>query len=134
MAKLTSPARSATAQSGPDINNRPRPLPPLSATGPRFAFAASTVVTLLLLIFILQNGQRSDVHFFGAHGHLPMGIALLFAALFGVLLVTMHATVRIIQLRLLARRHGATYTTATHPDPTVPDTNRGAGVQAGPRS
>jgi uncharacterized integral membrane protein len=66
------------------------------------ALAASALVLLLLLIFILQNGQRSDVHFLGAHGQLPMGVALLLAAVFGVLLVTVPATVRILQLRRLA--------------------------------
>ncbi|RZU76643.1 hypothetical protein EV384_5309 [Micromonospora kangleipakensis] len=36
-----------------------------------------------------------------------MGVALLLAAVFGVLLETMHATMRrIIQVRLLTRRHG----------------------------
>lgn len=66
---------------------------------------AFAVVLLLLLIFILQNGQRSDVYFLGAHGHLPMGIALLLAAVFGVLLVALPTAVRILQLRLMAARH-----------------------------
>ena len=61
-------------------------------------------VLLLLLIFILQNGQRSDVYFLGAHGRLPMGVALLLSAIVGVLLVTLPAAVRIVQLRLVARR------------------------------
>jgi uncharacterized integral membrane protein len=63
------------------------------------------VVLLLLLIFVLQNGQRSDVYFLGAHGHLPLGVALLLSAIFGVLLVALPTVVRIIQLRLMAARH-----------------------------
>jgi uncharacterized integral membrane protein len=63
-----------------------------------------SVVLLLLLIFVLENGQRADVSFLGAHGHLPMGVALLFAAVCGILLVALPGTGRIVQLRLLNRR------------------------------
>ena len=69
------------------------------------AAALFAVVLLLLLIFILQNGQRVSVGYFGAHGHLPLGVALLLAAVLGVLLVVIRGTARIIQLRITARRH-----------------------------
>lgn len=69
------------------------------------ASALFALTLLLLLIFILENGQRADIGFFGAHGHLPLGIALLLAAILGVLLVVIPGTGRIIQLRMLARRH-----------------------------
>jgi uncharacterized integral membrane protein len=70
------------------------------------ALVVAALVFLLLLIFILQNGQRAQVSFLGAHGHLPMGVALLLAAVFGVLLVALPGTARIIQLRMLGRRRG----------------------------
>jgi uncharacterized integral membrane protein len=73
---------------------------------------------LLLLIFILQNGQRAEVSFLGAHGHLPMGVALLLAAIFGVLLVALPGTARIIQLRMLSRRGGTA--AAPRPSPAEP--------------
>lgn len=133
MARFMRPARSTIVQSGPEINNRPRPVPHTRTGRSLVAFAASAFVLLLLLILILQNGQRADVHFFGAHGQLPMGLALLLAAVFGALLVTMHGTMRrIIQLRPWTRRHGNPYTTATstRPDPTA-DTDPGAGVPEG---
>jgi len=63
------------------------------------------VVLLLLLIFILENSRSVDVAFFGAHGHLPLGVALLLAAVLGILLVVIPGTARIIQLRRTARRH-----------------------------
>ena len=63
------------------------------------------VVLLLLLIFILQNGQKVDIAYMGAHGHLPLGVALLLAAVCGVLLVVLAGTARISQLRATARRH-----------------------------
>jgi len=63
------------------------------------------VILLLLLIFILQNGQKVDISYMGAHGHLPLGVALLLAAVCGVLLVVLAGTARISQLRATARRH-----------------------------
>jgi uncharacterized integral membrane protein len=69
------------------------------------AAALSALVLLLLLIFILENGQRVSISYFGAHGHLPLGVALLLAAVLGALLVVIPGTGRIIQLRITARRH-----------------------------
>jgi uncharacterized integral membrane protein len=63
------------------------------------------VVLLLLLIFILQNGTKVDVSYMGAHGHLPLGVALLLSAVCGVLLVVLAGAARISQLRTVARRH-----------------------------
>jgi uncharacterized integral membrane protein len=63
------------------------------------------VILLLLLIFILQNGKTVDVSYMGAHGHLPLGVALLLAAVCGVLLVVLAGAARISQLRRVARRH-----------------------------
>ena len=63
------------------------------------------VILLLLLIFILQNGQKVDISYLGMHGHLPLGVALLLAAVCGLLLVVLAGTARIGQLRATARRH-----------------------------
>ena len=63
------------------------------------------VILLLLLIFILQNGRTVDVSYMGAHGHLPLGVAMLLAAVGGVLLVVLAGAARIAQLRTVARRH-----------------------------
>jgi uncharacterized integral membrane protein len=85
------------------------------------ALIVAAFVLLLLLIFILQNGQEAQVSFLGAHGSLPMGVALLLAAVFGVLLVALPGTARIIQLRVLGRRAGSTPTA----DPPVIAQHRG---------
>jgi uncharacterized integral membrane protein len=69
------------------------------------ASGAFAVVLLLLLIFILENGKSVDVAYFGAHGHLPLGVALLLAAVLGILMVVIPGTARIVQLRMTARRH-----------------------------
>lgn len=77
------------------------------------------VVLLLLLIFVLQNGQDAKISYFGAHGSLPQGVALLLAAVFGILLVALPGTARIIQLRIRDRRYrGAARTRPTDAPPT----------------
>lgn len=43
-------------------------------------------VVLLLLVFMLENSQRLDIRYFGVNGHLPLRVALLLAALLGILL------------------------------------------------
>jgi lipopolysaccharide assembly protein A len=63
------------------------------------------LVLLLLLIFILENSAKVKISFFGASGHLPLGVALLFAAVLGILLVALPGTARIVQLRRTARQH-----------------------------
>jgi uncharacterized integral membrane protein len=73
------------------------------------------LVLLLLLIFVLENGQRTEISFFGQHGHLPMGVALLLAAVCGILLVAIPGTARIIQLRIRDRRHRTSAATPEAP-------------------
>ncbi len=83
----------------------PRPPVPSRVGAAWLAAIMFALVLLFLLIFILQNGQTVEVSFFGAHGHIPMGIALLLAAIFGVLLVAIPGSARIVQLRIRDRRH-----------------------------
>lgn len=64
----------------------------------------SALVLILLLIFILQNSDPARIAFFGWDGTLPTGVALLFAAVAGVLLVAVPGSVRIAQLRRQARQ------------------------------
>src|SRR2546421_13087206 len=74
----------------------PHRLPRSRAGGLWVALVAFALVLLLLMIFILENGQRADVYFLGAHGHLPLGVAVLLSAIFGVLLVAVPTAVRIV--------------------------------------
>ena len=66
----------------------------------------SALVLILLLVFILQNLQSIEINFLGLSGQLPTGVALLLAAVAGVLLVAIPGTGRILQLRRAARRRG----------------------------
>ncbi len=64
----------------------------------------SAVVLMFLLIFIVQNIEPTRIRFLGTEGTLPIGVALLFAAALGVLLVAIPGYLRILQLRRLARK------------------------------
>ncbi|HVL84748.1 MAG TPA: lipopolysaccharide assembly protein LapA domain-containing protein [Pseudonocardia sp.] len=66
----------------------------------------SAIVLVFLLVFILQNGQLVQINFLGWSGNLPTGVALLLAAVAGLLLVAIPGTARILQLRRAARRGG----------------------------
>ncbi|WP_216216266.1 lipopolysaccharide assembly protein LapA domain-containing protein [Amycolatopsis aidingensis] len=64
------------------------------------------LVLILLLIFILQNQDGVTVTFLGLSGSLPLGVALLLAAVAGALLVALLGAARILQLRRRFRRAG----------------------------
>jgi lipopolysaccharide assembly protein A len=88
----------------------PPPLPqhkirPTRLSGLWFAVVFFAVILLFLLIFILQNGRAVDVSYLGAHGHLPLGVAMLLSAVCGVLLTILAGAARISQLHAVARRH-----------------------------
>ena len=66
--------------------------------------ALGAVILVLLLVFILMNGQHVQVHLYGAHWDAPLGVALLFAAALGLLLVVVPGAGRIFQLRRAGKR------------------------------
>jgi putative membrane protein len=66
------------------------------------------VLLVSILVFILQNSQRVRMRFLMVDGTLPLGVALLFAALLGALLVLVAGAARVLQLRVVARRHRRT--------------------------
>ena len=59
----------------------------------------ATLVLTLLLVFILQNTKRVKISYFTAHGAMPLGVALLLAAIGGVLFAGVVGSLRIWQLR-----------------------------------
>ena len=99
----TTPEQAAPAQTEPALPQHKIRRTRISGLWVSVGFFA--VVLLLLLIFILQNGTKVDISYMGAHGHLPLGVALLLSAVCGVLLVVLAGAARISQLRTVARRH-----------------------------
>jgi uncharacterized integral membrane protein len=95
------------------------------------AAALFALVLLLLLIFILENGHKVDIAYFGAHVQSPLGVALLLAAILGVLLVLIPTAARIMQLRMAARRqsHVAAKDAARAPATTAEKPSSGAAGQ-----
>lgn len=63
------------------------------------------VILVAILIFIFQNLKDARISFVTLHGRFPLGLALLFAAVLGALLAVCVGVVRMVQLRLLARRN-----------------------------
>jgi uncharacterized integral membrane protein len=62
------------------------------------------IVLILLLIFILENTQKVGVTYFAQTAKIPLAVAMLLAAVAGVLLAAIAGTLRIIQLRRRVKR------------------------------
>lgn len=118
-------AAAGQAAQKPSTRRRGRSAQPTAVTPSRLggmwtALTSGAIVLLLLLIFILENGRSVDIVYFGAHGHLPLGVALLLAAILGVLLVLIPGGGRMLQLRRAARRHAARAAEQPTNPPTAP--------------
>jgi uncharacterized integral membrane protein len=69
------------------------------------AMIAGFLILILLLVFILQNTDSTTIHFFGWEWNLPVGVAILLAAVCGGLLTVAAGTARIVQLRRAAKKN-----------------------------
>ncbi|KZS59061.1 hypothetical protein A4G26_12605 [Mycobacterium kansasii] len=65
---------------------------------------AGFLILILLLVFIAQNTASTPFTFLGWHWNLPLGVAILLAAVGGGLLTVAVGTARIIQLRRVAKK------------------------------
>jgi uncharacterized integral membrane protein len=68
------------------------------------ATAAALLLLILLIVFMLQNSTKVEVHFLGLSGTIPLGMALLIAAVGGGVVVAIAGIARVTQLRMNARR------------------------------
>jgi Uncharacterized integral membrane protein len=76
-------------------------------TRARAVWAATGVALLLLIlliVFMLQNSTKVDVHFLGMSGSIPLGMAVLIAAVGGGVVVAIAGIARVTELRMGARR------------------------------
>jgi uncharacterized integral membrane protein len=124
MGKDSSMSSKFSAPDAPDPPPVPPPPPPLpAATTPPDAAVKLTragalwtslifgfLILILLLIFVAQNTASTPFTFFGWHWSLPLGVAILLAAVGGGLLTVAVGTARIIQLRRAAKKNYAAAT------------------------
>lgn len=93
--------------SPPPAAPSPDPAPARSTTRAAdawFATGAVLVILVLLLILILQNQETVEVSYLWFSGSLPLGSALLIAALAGGSVVMLIGIVRLTQLRISIKR------------------------------
>jgi uncharacterized integral membrane protein len=65
----------------------------------------AAILLIALLIFIAQNSQDVSIKYLGAHGRVPLAVALLLSAIAGLLLIAVPGTARILQLRRALRKN-----------------------------
>ncbi|MET0237326.1 MAG: lipopolysaccharide assembly protein LapA domain-containing protein [Kibdelosporangium sp.] len=80
------------------------PIKRTRTSGTWIAIIIAAVLLIFLLIFILENLTTVTVGFLGMNGNLPLGVALLFAAISGALLVALVGGARIVQIRHRVRK------------------------------
>jgi uncharacterized integral membrane protein len=89
------------APSAPDA----QPTVPSTRTGRAWlSLSALIVVLIVVLVFILQNLTSVRVSFFVVHWKIPLALDLLLAAILGGGVVLTAGSLRILQLRRLAKR------------------------------
>jgi uncharacterized integral membrane protein len=69
------------------------------------ALVLGFLILILLLVFVLQNGDDVTLRLFGWQLTIQKGVAILLSAIAGGLLTFAVASIRILQLRLAARKN-----------------------------
>ena len=100
-----------TIRAGHDVDGGPERHPDAGTSkedGRRPSLVAIVVAAILLvalIIFIAENSQNVTISFLGAHGTISLALAILIAAVAGVLISLLVGSTRILQLRLEVQRH-----------------------------
>lgn len=102
----TSPRPKAPTEPSPTSHTTPPDGPSrlTRASAAWVATAATLLLLVMLVVFILQNPRRVEVSYLGFTGSLPLGVALLLAAVGGGVLVAIAGVARVTPLRMMARR------------------------------
>jgi uncharacterized integral membrane protein len=74
------------------------------ASGIWVSVVVALIILALLLIFILRNLQTVTISFLGITSGMPLGVAMLVAAIGGGLLTALVGAARILQLRRAAKK------------------------------
>jgi uncharacterized integral membrane protein len=107
-ASTPDPATGSTTDPAPrQGRDRAEPENPLRSSrtsGAWIGVVALGLLLLLLVVFIAQNTQDVHVSFLGWDGSAPLAVTLLIAAVAGIVLTAIAASLRIWQLRRRVRR------------------------------
>lgn len=102
-----------TPQQEEPLREQPRQpeLPPQTETGGHgitagtwIALILGAIVLILLLIFIIQNNVTTSFAFFTWQFSLPLGVAMLLAAIAGALVMALVGSVRMVQQSMMIRK------------------------------
>ena len=101
-----------TPVSGPESGNGGSPAP-ANPSDVKFTRAAALwsslilgfLVLIVLLFFIAQNTASTPFTFLTWHWNLPLGVAILFAAVCGGLITALVSAARMFQLRRVAKKN-----------------------------
>jgi uncharacterized integral membrane protein len=120
---VVDPGASADQAPGAAPPTGPAPVPVRHPAGTRAsatwtAVVVGVIVFIALIIFIAGNTSSAPISFAGIHGHAPIAVMLLVAAVGGALVVVIAAAVRILQLR---RQVGRVPTERVQRDAPVPE-------------
>lgn len=93
-----------------DQGQAPRPTPPVRkikrtrVSAAWMALIVGLVVLIILLIFILQNLDSVPINILFWEFSLPLGVAVLLAAIMGAVIMAIVGGVRILQIRKVAKQ------------------------------
>ncbi len=124
-ADATDTGPGADAVTGPPVNSggapEPAPQPAPAGTSPAdrsprltrasaawAALIAALLLSVVLIVFVMQNPTSVVLHFLGWSGSVAVGMAMLIAAVTGGLLVATVGVARLTQLRVRDHRRRAT--------------------------
>ena len=95
-------------QKTPDVATSPLPESAVKFTRAGALWSAlivGFVILVLLLVFIMQNTESTTIQLFAWRWNLPVGIAVLLAAVGGGLVTVLAGSARILQLRRAAKKN-----------------------------
>lgn len=105
----TEPATDGTGERTVRQPEQPETVEPVPSGGGRTAgiwisLILGAIVLVLLLIFVIQNSDTASFEYFGASFDLPLGVAMLLAAIAGALVMALVGSVRMIQMSWTIRK------------------------------